>query len=87
MKSFDLYSSFRGELINVALLECLISVAIWKTWFNPVVFGIYLVTGLVLIVLLIRARKKDTPDDYVGVGKAAFAAFLLDTFICLIYLQ
>ena len=81
------YETFRGALIAVVCTEALLAAATWKTWFDPLITSLYLATGTLLAVLLMRARQKDTPEDYTLVEKLAFAAFLLDTVIQLVRMK
>jgi len=66
------------------MLELLLGAAIVRTWGQPLVTVIYIVSGLIVAGLLIYARTRDTPDAYRLLSNIGFAAFLFDTFVCLL---
>lgn len=87
MNSKGYFDTYRGEAINTLLMELLIACAIWKTWFSVLVTPVYLVSAVILLLLLRRAKRLDTPEAYEGVGKVAFGILILDTFVFLLRLR
>ena len=66
------YGTFKGESCFVAIAEALLALALWKNWSSPPLNSFYAVTGIVLVLLLILDRHRDTEDGY-QLGKTFFA--------------
>jgi hypothetical protein len=78
-------SSFRQAAWLTGLLELLLLVATVKTKGHSAITAIYILSGIVVAVLLLYARKKDTGEAYRLLANVGFAGFMFDTVVCLFW--